>query len=147
MKILALDIATHTGWAVSRTIYGVWDLTPKRDESSGMKLIRMRAKLKEVIESEGIDIVVFERPGGKYKLPIIVQSELQGITKAYCEDNKVDYRAYSSKEIKLFATGKGNANKEKMIQAAQDRLGYVGDNDDEADALWLLELAKKDLGE
>ena len=31
-----------------------------------------------------------------------------------------------------------------MIEAAQKKLGYIGENDNEADALWLLELAKKD---
>ena len=31
-----------------------------------------------------------------------------------------------------------------MIQAAKERLGYTGANDNEADALWLLELAKSE---
>jgi hypothetical protein len=31
-----------------------------------------------------------------------------------------------------------------MIAAAQEKLGYPGTNDNEADALWLLELAKHD---
>ena len=145
MKILALDLATHCGWAISNSIFGVWDLTPKRDESIGMRLIRLRAKLKEIVESESINIIVFERPGGRFKAPIIVQSELQGITKEFCEDRKIQYRAYSAAEIKKFATGKGNSNKKKMIEAAKNRYGYVGNNDNEADALHLYNLAKKDL--
>jgi Holliday junction resolvasome RuvABC endonuclease subunit len=144
VKILAMDIATHCGWAVSREVYGCWDLSAKRDESAGMRLIRLRSKMKEVIKAENINIVVFERPGGQYKGAIIVQSELQGQIKVVCEDMDIDYRAYSSMEIKRYATGKGNCGKPAMIAAAKNKLGYPGNDDNEADALWLLELAKSD---
>jgi Holliday junction resolvasome RuvABC endonuclease subunit len=144
LKILALDPATHCGWAISNLLYGVWDLSTKRDESVGMRLIRFRAKLKEIIELEKVNLVVFERPGGRHVASIIVQSEIQGQIKTICEDYGVTYRAYSSQEIKKFATGKGNANKTLVIKAAKERIGYTGNNDNEADALMLLELAKKD---
>lgn len=143
-KILALDVATHCGWALDKTIYGVWNLTPKRDESAGMRLIRFRSKLKEVITSEHINLVVFERPGGRHVGAVIVQSELQGQVKVICEDMNIPYRGYSSQEIKKFATGKGNVGKPAMIAAAKQKLGYIGENDNEADAIWLLELAKSE---
>ena len=91
-KILALDVATHCGWAVNHEIYGVWDLSPKRDESAGMRLIRFRYKLKEVIEKEKINLVVFERPGGRHVGAVIVHSELQGQVKVICEDLNIPYR-------------------------------------------------------
>lgn len=144
MRILALDVASHCGWAVTRDIYGVWDLTPKRDESIGMRLIRLRSKMNEVISSENINLVVFERPGGRHVGAVIVQSELQGQVKVVCEDNGIPYRGYSSQEIKKYATGKGNAGKPAVISAAKKLLGYTGKNDNEADALWLLELAKSE---
>lgn len=144
LKILAIDPATHCGWAISKYIYGVWDLTPKRDESKGMRLIRFRAKFKEVLMKEKINLVVFERPGGRFKGAIIVQSEIQGQLKIICEDMQVEYRAYSSKEMKQFATGKGNCGKPAMIAAAKEKLNYPGNDDNEADALWLLHLAKSD---
>jgi Holliday junction resolvasome RuvABC endonuclease subunit len=144
LKILALDPATHCGWAINHDLYGVWNLAAKRDESVGMRLIRLRAKLQEIIQSEHINLVVFERPGGMFKAAIIVQSEIQGQIKTVCEDAHIEYRAYSSTEIKKFATGKGNAGKPAMIKAAKDKLGYPGDNDNEADALWILELAKSE---
>ena len=144
-KILALDTATHTGYAISRELYGVWDLSAKRDESAGMRLIRFRSKLNEIIKSENINLVAFERPGGRHVGAVIVHSELQSQIKIVCEDLHIPYRGYSSQEIKKFATGKGNSGKPLMIQTAKDKLGYSGDNDNEADALWLLELAKHDL--
>jgi len=144
IRILALDVATHCGYAISRKLYGVWDLTPKRDESIGMRLIRFRSKLNEILQMEHINLVVFERPGGQHKGAIIVQSELQGQVKVVCEDHKIEYRGYSSQEIKKYGTGKGNAGKPLMIAAAKEKLGYPGNNDNEADALWLLELAQND---
>jgi Holliday junction resolvasome RuvABC endonuclease subunit len=144
LKILALDPATHCGYAISKALYGVWNLTPKRDESIGMRLIRFRAKMNEILQSEQINLVVFERPGGQNSGALIVQSEIQGQIKVICEDHNINYRGYSSQEIKKFATGKGNSAKPKMIAAAKEKLNYTGDNDNEADALWLLELAQSE---
>lgn len=137
MKILGLDPATHCGWAISQNIFGVWDLSIKKDESDSMRIIRFRSKLRELIEKEGIELVVFERPGGFHTRSIITQSELQSQIKTICFDLKVDHRAFSSTEIKKIATGKGNANKEKMIAAAKREFNYQGNNDNEADALWI----------
>ena len=144
LRFLALDIATHCGWAINRDVYGVWDLSPKRDESAGMRLIRFRSKMAEIIRSEAINCVVYERPGGRHIGAVIVQSELQGQVKVVCEDHRIPYRAYSSQEIKKYATGKGNVGKPAMIAAAKEKLGYTGKNDNEADSLWLLELAKSE---
>jgi len=143
MKILSLDVATHCGFC-TETASGCWDLTPKRDESKGMKLIRFKSKLREVCELENINIIVFERAAGFHKNALIVEAELHGVLKLFCEENKIEYRAYSPSEIKKFATGKGNAGKPLMIKCAQDKLGYVGEDDNEADASWLLEMAKSE---
>lgn len=145
MNILAIDPATQCGWAVDKFVFGVWDLKPKRDESKGMRLIRLRSKLQEIHDTQKLDIIVFERPGGRYKAAIITQSEIQGVIKMFCEDNGIEYRAYSSSEIKKHATGKGNAGKPLMIKSAWEKLDYMGNDDNEADALWLLDLAKTDL--
>ena len=145
IKILAIDPASLLGWAIDRRKYGVWDLRTRRDESMGMKLIRMEAKLQEVYNMEHFNVLVYERPAGMHKNPIIHQSKLIGLMEQWCEKNKVQYRSYSASEIKKFATGKGNAGKPAVIKAAQDKLGYIGEDDNEADALWLLELGKKDI--
>lgn len=145
MNILALDVATKCGWAVTGGIYGYWDLSPKRDESSGMRLIRFRSKLKEIISTMPIDIVVFERTAGFHTGALIVQSELHGVLKVTLEDLNLQYKAYSATEIKKFATGKGNAGKPAMIEAACRMYGYKGSNDNEADALHILHLAIQDL--
>ena len=141
IKVLALDVATHCGWC-TETAHGVWDFSIKKDESSGMRLIRFKSKLREIVGLEKITLVTFERTAGFHKSALIVQAELHGVLKIFCEENKLDYRAFSAKEIKLHATGKGNAGKPAMIKAAQDKLGYIGDDDNTADAMWIYSLTK-----
>ena len=143
MNILALDIATTTGWK-TETSSGVWKLKQKKDDSTGMKLVRLKSYLKELITLEKIDIVVYERPAGMFKSAIITESELIGVVLLLCEELLLQYTAYSATEIKKFATGKGNAKKQDMIDAAV-ALGYNPEDDNEADAIHLYNLAKKDL--
>ena len=145
MEILALDVATKTGFA-SKYGSGVWDLSPKRDESKGMRLIRFHKKLRELKESINFDIVVFERSAGFHKNALVIQSELHGVLKLFCEESNIEYKAYSAAEIKKHATGKGNAKKEIMITTAQEKWSDIEIIDDNhADALWIYDLAVKDL--
>lgn len=145
MKVLALDIASTTGWCLEQGIYGTWDFKTRRDESSGMKLIRFRAKLKEIHELEKIDIMIYERPAGRHASSVIHQAKLIAVMEEFCEENGIDYRAYSAKEIKSFATGKGNAGKPQMIKAAKDKYGYTGNDDNEADAIHMWYLFKEEM--
>lgn len=142
-RILALDQASNCGWAINNTIYGCWDLTTRKDEDTGMKLIRFRNKLKEVCESESIDLIVYERVAGMHKSSIIHAAKMVAIIETFCKDNGIGYASFSAPEIKKYATGKGNANKEKMVSAAQELYGYQGDNDNIADALHIWNLACK----
>ena len=142
-NILALDIATKTGWK-TRTASGVWDLKVNRGESESMRVIRFRAKVKELIELENIDLVAYERAAGMYKSSIIVESEMIGVLKLLCNELNVALACYSATEIKKFATGKGNAKKEAMIEAAKE-LGYNPKDDNEADAIHIYRLCEKDI--
>jgi Holliday junction resolvasome RuvABC endonuclease subunit len=145
MKVLALDLATKTGWAHSCGASGVYDLSIRRDESSGMRLIRLNSKLNHIRDEIGIDLLIFEAArhnGPGMQGALVVHAELQGTVKLWCELNKVAFRGYSPSEIKKHATGKGNANKEKMVVAAEAKWPNVEIIDDnQADAMWLLDLA------
>lgn len=149
MKILALDPATHCGWALSNSASGTWDLSIRRDESAGMRLIRLQSKLNET--AKDVDLVVFEAARNcapKMQGALVVQAELQGIIKIWCETNGVNYRGYSPSELKKHATGKGNAGKAQMVAAAANKWPekFNGASDDnEVDARWLLDLAEKEL--
>jgi Holliday junction resolvasome RuvABC endonuclease subunit len=142
-KILALDIATKTGWKTA-TASGVWDLKPNRGESEGMRVVRFKSKVKEIIVLEGITLVSYERPAGIHKSSIMVASQMVGVLLDLCIELNVDVACYSANEIKKFATGKGNAGKPLMIQAAID-LGFNPKDDNEADAIHLYNLTAKDI--
>lgn len=144
-KILALDIATNTGWK-TETASGTWNFTPKRWESQGMKLIRFKAKVKEIIDLEWINIISYERAAWMHKASIISESEMIGVVKLLAEELWIHLACYSATEIKKFATGKWNANKQMMIDKAIE-LGYNPWDDNEADAIHLYLLTVSDLGE
>ena len=141
LNILSLDVATHCGWC-TETAHGVWDFSIKKDESSGMRLIRFKSKLSEIVKLENIELITFERTAGHHKSALIVQAELHGVLKIFCEEHKIEYRAFSAKEIKVHATGKGNAGKPAMVKAAQEKLGLTTEDDNEADAMWIYDLSK-----
>lgn len=143
-NLLALDVASKTGWA-TKTASGTWDLNPKKDESKGMALIRFKAKLTEIVKLEGVNIIVFERPAGMHVSSVISQSEKHGVLKLFCEENSIEYKAYSASEIKRFATGKGNAGKPAMIASCYHNYGIQPLDDNHADALHIYHLAIKDL--
>lgn len=145
IRILAIDQASNCGWATKHA-HGVWDFNTRKDESSGMKMLRFRAKLREVCSLEDITLIVYERVAGFHKAAIIHAAKMVAIIESFCEENKIDYKAVSATEVKKLATGKGNANKDKMIEAATLKLGYTGKNDNEADALWIYQLVKQELG-
>lgn len=159
MKILAIDPATKTGWAHSSGPSGVWDLSIKKDESSGMRLIRFEGKLREIIKTVGIDVIVFEAPtaarGPRANLDAVkLGTKLQAVIEKLVEQIPgLECKGYNLTEIKSFAlgdrpTGKKRSgwNKEAIIEAAKAKWpDRVIHDDNEADALWLLELAKDDL--
>lgn len=65
--------------------------------------------------------------------------------KDLCIEQSVDLACYSASEIKKYATGKGNANKELIISAAVE-LGFKPIDDNEADAIHLYNLTVNDIG-
>ena len=149
MNILALDLGTKTGWALGCKKHGlgtsgVWDFTPKRIDSGGMRYIQFKAQLNEVfslsLESGGINVVYFEEVmRHKGTVAAHVYGGLLAIMLTICEDWNIDYCGVAVGTIKKHATGKGNANKLAMIEAAIDR-GWNPADDNEADAQWLLDI-------
>lgn len=144
LNILAIDQASNCGWC-TKNAYGVWDFNTRKDESSGMKMIRFRAKLKEICELEDINLIVYERVAGQHSNSIIHAAKMVGMIETFCEENEIAYKAVSASEVKKFATGKGNANKEKMIESARLKYGYEGNNDNEADAIHIYHHTIQDL--
>lgn len=149
MNILSLDLATTTGWAYNQPTAngGVWKLKPKQGSSNGMKLIKLRAFLQDFQNTVGkIDLIVYEKPAGRFIKGVISVAELVGVVEMFCEDNAIQYTSYRPTEIKKWATGKGNSNKTVMLAEAEKRFpGLTIIDDNMADALLMLEFVQSDL--
>lgn len=142
MKILALDPATKTGWC-TETASGVWDLTSKSYESKGMRFIKMKSSIDEVVKAESIDFIAYEKPGGRHYNGIRSHANFEGVIVSYCEENGIDYKDFSASEIKKFATGKGNSGKPAMIKACLDKYKFNPIDDNHADAVHLYHYTKE----
>jgi Holliday junction resolvasome RuvABC endonuclease subunit len=61
---------------------------------------------------------------------------------SWCEERKIPYEGIPVATIKKHATGKGNAKKDAMMEAARARWPSVAlEDDNHADALWIGDLA------
>jgi Holliday junction resolvasome RuvABC endonuclease subunit len=76
------------------------------------------------------------------KAALEVSHSLRGVIRAACWETGVQYIEVQPADLKKWATGKGNASKEEMVQRANN-LGYEGKSDDEADAYLLLKWAEE----
>ena len=146
--ILALDLGQKTGWAVRNAdgaiASGTVEFKPGRFEGGGMVFLRFRAWLQEVDESAGgVGAVYFEevRSHRGVAAAHAYGGFLAHLT-AWAEANKIPYRGIPVATIKRHVTGKGNADKDAVIAAVRT-LGFHPADDNEADALALLDWALK----
>lgn len=145
MRILALDLGTACGWAAgspdSRPLSGVLDLRPGRYSGGGMRFVRFRSALRDLLQ--GIELVAFEEVRRHLGVDAAhVYGGLLAVLTEECESRspKIPYEGVPVATIKRHATGRGNADKDAMTAAAcrkwTDRA--IAD-DNESDALWLLD--------
>ena len=145
MNILALDVATKTGFAASSGESGVWDFKLKPDDSRNIRLVNFRNKVSHALIGWEINLVIFESTVNKKQYGNSVADELVGVLKVLCEDMGIDTTSRAPSQIKKFATGKGNADKTLMINTARSTFPYEKIIDDNhADAKFLLQLAEKE---
>jgi len=156
MRILALDVATKTGWAVlmddERIESGMQDFTLKRGESKGMLFYYFRHWLRPILSSLRPDIVVYEAAHhrGGHATEVCVGlvtriKELIDIRNARSPDHEIEYCAVHSATLKKHITGNGRASKNEVKVAVRQRLGRHITDDNEADALALMYYAEDTL--
>ena len=142
MKIIALDSGTKTGWATNEPeiISGVQDFSLRRGESPGMRFLMFQNWLRRMAETIKPDMIVYERAHHQGGAATEVCVGLTAMIQAICAEAKIEHVAIHTATLKKHATGKGNAGKEAMMEAATEK-GWLYEDDNEADALWLLDYA------
>lgn len=148
MRILGIDPGTSCGWAVldngDRIASGVWDLKPRRHEGGGMRYLRFRRYLTQVLD--GVEAVSYEEVRRHRGVDAAhVYGGILGQLTAVCESRSIPYRGIPVGTIKKLATGKGNASKEMMVEAFVQAFGEEPEADDEADALFCALALHEDL--
>ena len=163
MRVIGLDLGSLCGFAwtddgkphVEQS--GVMNFHLRHYEGGGLRLLRFENFLSELLRHEGSCLVYFEeviwRPGrgdtigkGDLGAGAVIYGELSGALMTTCERMAVPFEGFKPGEIKKAATGKGNANKQMMVEAAQKAYGPAVDSDDQADALHILALGLDRLG-
>lgn len=153
MNILALDLGTKTGWALSehgRIESGVQVFDVKRGESPGMRYLRFRhwlpiAALRGHLPS--VSLIVYEQTHNRGGAATEVAAGFATRVQEYCADMGIEHAAVHTATLKKFTTGKGNADKLTMYVAAKAR-GWTHGNltdDNEVDAICLLRYALAEL--
>ena len=140
MKILALDIATQTGWCNDKG-YGTWKMNATKGETNDFRICKFADHLEMMFINNKPDFVAYELPAGRFMKPIMTESELIGVLKLMCMENNIDYQGFTTTEIKRHCTGRGNAKKQEMMDAVIAKYNMLPKNYDEADAIAMYHLA------
>ncbi|UOF77453.1 holliday junction resolvasome [Caudoviricetes sp.] len=141
MKILALDLGTKTGWACGdinhKPISSTAIFKNGKNDGDGVRYWKFRQWLLGIYDLHRFDRVFYESVMNHTGvIASHVYGGLQGVLLSWCEENKIPYVGVGVGTIKKHATGKGNADKEAMIQAMVSK-GHTPKDDNEADALSL----------
>ena len=124
-EVLALDIATHTGF-FSVHERGTWNFTESMRRNNNKQHSAFRDTLVDFIQKYGIKQIVAEdvscgRVASQFKASIKL-SEFRGILLEVCDTLGLPEPVFINlRTIKTWATGNGNASKEEMMEKCRQR--------------------------
>lgn len=159
MIILAFDLGRKTGWAtnwkLARPCWGLIEFDDfrahrlaewarvLRGDSTPLKKGGPRLGFPSKL-LQSVDAVVFETPFARGRAATRSMWGMAGVLEAAASEVNKPVVDVSVATIKKFAAGHGHAPKNTMIAAAR-KLGYRGNDDNEADAYCLLKYAEANL--
>lgn len=136
--VLALDIATHTGY-FSLHEAGVWNFTESKRRNGNKMHGAFRTMLLTYMRRHGIRQVVAEDVSvNRHFYDMRRLAELRGILLEVCDELDIPEPAFiNPATLKKWATGDGHASKSQMIAACKNKYGIVPVDDNAADACHL----------
>lgn len=137
-QVLALDIATHTGY-FSLHEAGTWNFTESRRRNGNKLHGAFRAMLLAFIRRYGIRQIVAEDVCvNRHFYDMRRLAELRGILLEVCDELDLPEPEFVNvTTLKKWATGDGRATKVRMIDACRQRYGILPVDDNAADACHL----------
>lgn len=165
--ILALDLASRLGWAYAgpaameswpgaeieaaalppAAVLSGWHRLPKTGQDVGWFLDAYHDWLTAMLDVHGPALVVFEAPFITERTHQETARKLMGLavhTEFVCRRRGLEYREANNATVRKHFIGKGRGDRATLkrltIEACKAR-GWAPENDDEADALGLLDYA------
>lgn len=141
-RILALDMASHTGWAfqdrAGRIETGVALFLGTLNPGDRWK------RFHDWLGWYAVDLVVYEEPfvHASHKQGYGLGYGFEAILQLFCAQQKIRCVGVNAAHLKKWATGRGNADKFAMLKFARS-MGWEMSDDNEVDARWLLEYARE----
>lgn len=125
-QVLALDIATHTGY-FSLHEAGTWNFTESKRRNGNKMHGAFRTTLLSLLRRYGIRRVVAEDVSvNRHFYDMRRLSELRGILLEVCDELDIPEPEFVNPAVlKKWATGDGHATKTQMVAACKDRYGIV----------------------
>lgn len=136
--ILALDVATHTGY-YSLYGYGTWNFSESLQRNANKQHMHFRDTLMAFIPEHGIRQVVAEDINVNNHFSNIRKlAEFRGILLEVCDRLDLPEPCFVNVEtLKKWATGDGRADKREMIYACRVKYNFSAPDDNVADACHL----------
>ena len=145
MNILAIDPGTHCGYANNycKDSSGTWELKPKRLEGPGVRYLRFKNALTQMI-AYGAEMIVFEevrRHAGTAAAH--VYGGLIAVLMALCEEKDILYTSVPIGTWKKDICGKGNTKPSVYLGYVLTHINAKCKTEDEAAALCILQWAER----
>lgn len=139
-----MDLGTSCGWAKSangKITSGVWNLKPTKFDSHGARYLTFKRYLELEIILDNTEAIYYESVRMHRAIDAAqMYGAYVGIIQTICLENNIFYAGVPVQTIKKHATGRGNADKEQMIEAAILKFKTIDIiNSDHADGLHLLD--------
>ncbi len=144
MRVVGLDLSlTATGVAFWTGATTTWAPRARGVE----RLAWFRSTVRNLLDGDGIELVVLEDYAYHGQMAHSHElGELGGVVRLTLHEMSQAWAAVVPSALKKYAAGKGNCSKDEMKAAARQRLGFVSESDNEADALWLRAMGLDALG-
>jgi crossover junction endodeoxyribonuclease RuvC len=146
MKIAAFDLGTKVGFAVcdgSTRYSGSQNLAPRKHENWASRFDKFQQLLDSISKNFSPDRVVYEEVRAHSGTDAAhMYGAFMATLQSWCNARGIPCVGVPVGTIKKFATGRGNASKMEVLMAVEKRWGVLAQDDNEADAIALLEYAR-----